>query len=111
MLEYDPFNLPEPTSEERQQKHFLDSNGLFRLRKLFANYPFLNEKCLCGCTRSYHLDGYSICLNSQCLCENFVQEGFIPGVEKRLPKKVKEEVQVFANNEAANSYIQTLSRM
>jgi hypothetical protein len=84
MLEYEPFNLPEPTAEERQQKHFLDSYGLW----LFVNYPFLNEKCLCG---ARHLDADSICLNSQCLCENFVQEGLIPGVEKRLPKNVKEE--------------------
>lgn len=26
MPEYDPFNLPKPTAEERQHKHFLDSN-------------------------------------------------------------------------------------
>ena len=38
MSEYDPFNLPEPTAEERQQKHFLDSNGLW----LNSRYSFLN---------------------------------------------------------------------
>ena len=105
MSEYDPFNIPEPTAEERQQKHFLDSNGLW----LNNSYSFLNQRCLCGCTASRHLDGYTICLNSRCLCEGFVQEGYrvtIPRPEMKLPKKGKEEVQV---HEELNSYIQTLS--
>ena len=36
MSEYDPFNLPEPTAEERQQKHFPDSNGLWLMKDVCA---------------------------------------------------------------------------
>jgi len=85
MSGYDPFNLPEPTAEERRQKHFLDSNGLW----LSARYKdsFLNEKCLCGCIRARHLDGDSICLN-QCLCEGFLNKKemiVIPPKKGKLP--------------------------
>jgi len=67
---YDPFNLPEPTKEEQRQRHFLDSNGLW----LNDDSKYLKEKCLCGCTAQRHLDGNTICLNSNCICEGFIKE-------------------------------------
>ena len=45
---YDPFNLPRPTAEKRQQRHFLDSNGLWLFPDTSYKDSFLNEKCLCG---------------------------------------------------------------
>jgi hypothetical protein len=72
MSEYDPFNLPEPTAEERRQKHFLDFNGLW----LNSNDSSLNDRCLCGCFARDHLDGTSICLRPQCICDRFVPKTY-----------------------------------
>jgi len=54
MSDYDPFNLPTPTEEERRLKYFLDSNGLW----LDSNEPWLSERCLCACIAGKHLDGH-----------------------------------------------------
>jgi len=40
MSEHDPFNLPEPTAEERQQKHFLPSKEAKR-RAIHPKIPML----------------------------------------------------------------------
>ena len=114
MSEYDPFNLPEPTLEQTRAKHYLNFNGLW----LFVDYPFLNEKCLCGCIASWHLSGIdgkldndSICLNSRCICQGFIKKGGarVTKTEGKPPRKVlTSEVQ---EGLRLNSYVQTMSQL
>ena len=110
---YDPFNLPDPTEDERNQKHFLDFNGLW----LDSKDPFLDERCLCGCIRKLHLasvcgtiDADSICLNKHCICEGFVKE-WAKVIIPKADEKIKVLVPEIQENPRLNSYVQMMAKI
>ena len=115
MSEYDPLNPPTPTKEERRLKHFLSPNGLW----LEDKDPSLEEKCLCGCIRKFHvasidghIDGDSICLNPQCICIGYVQKDtkvIIPKSNGKPPRKVL--IPEIQEDPRLNSYVQMLSKV
>jgi hypothetical protein len=97
------------TIGEQQQKHFMESNGM-----LHDGYP--KEKCLCGHLTSQHLDRTDLCLNTECLCEGFVEERYRVTMPKRengkLVEKKKEKGKVeVQEDQQLNNYIRTLSEM
>jgi hypothetical protein len=102
------FELPDHTLTigEQQQKHFVESNGMLHNR-----YP--EQKCLCGHLTSQHLDCTDLCLNTECLCENFVEEGYRAKRENaQLVEKKKEKGRVeVQEDQRLNNYIRTLSEM
>jgi hypothetical protein len=109
----DYFELPDPctlTIGEEQQKHFMESNGM-----LHNGYP--EEKCLCGHLTSQHLDCTDVCLNTGCVCESFVEEGYRVSMPKREngqlveKKKEKGKVAEVQEDQQLNKYIRTLSEM
>jgi hypothetical protein len=51
---------------ERQQKIFLESNGVFRWQRSSNDV-----KCYCVHNQSSHLDNEDICLHGLCICERF----------------------------------------
>jgi hypothetical protein len=106
----DHFELPDPhtlTIGEQQQKHFMESNGMF-----YNGYP--EVKCLCGHLTSQHLDCTDLCLNTECICETFVEDGYRVTIPKRENgqlverKKEKGNVEVQGDHQLNN---RTLSEM
>ena len=83
----------------------------------FDRYP--NVKYLCGHCISEHLinlDGdVDCCLfvkdKELCICDRFQGEGSKIIMPKKIPKKVTEELQVFANDSRLNNYIEALARI
>src|SRR5215472_8033116 len=112
-MSVDPFSLPEPTKEERRNRHFLGPNGLWLFPNFANSYKdsFLNEKCLCGCIRKYHLDADSICLNSQCLmCGEFISKKskVIPPTNTKTTKTKKQDIQEPIKVPRTNHYVEEL---
>lgn len=118
-MSYDPFNLSEPSMDKRIGTHFLCPNGLW----LFCDYndKFLNEICLCDCSRKYHLEALSICLNSKCLsvlpCGGFVSKEEMskrpPSIKttKKTKKVLPKQKAVEPDDEDLKRYVQQLARI